>query len=67
VYYLNYFNESHFTKECKLLMTFCWICKAGDHNTNQCPSKAMSGSCPSREIVLVHVVQIEIPIVQEQK
>jgi hypothetical protein len=23
VYYLNYFNESHFTKECKLLMTFC--------------------------------------------
>ncbi len=46
------FNDSHFTKECKLLMKFCWICKASDHNTNQCPSKAMSGSCPSKEIVL---------------
>jgi hypothetical protein len=23
VYYQNYFNEGHFTKECKLLMKFC--------------------------------------------
>jgi hypothetical protein len=67
VYCQNYFNDDHFTKECKLLMKFCWICKANDHNINQCPNKAMSGSCPEREIVPVHVVQEEILIVQEQK
>ncbi len=27
----------------------------------------MSGSCPSREIVPMHVVQTKIPIIQEQK
>ncbi len=27
----------------------------------------MSGSCPSKEIVPVHVIQAKIPIVQEQK
>jgi hypothetical protein len=30
-------------------------------------SKTVSGSCPSREIVPMHVVQINILIVQEQK
>ncbi len=32
VYCQNYFNEGCFTKECKLLMKFCRICKASDHN-----------------------------------
>jgi hypothetical protein len=54
-------------KECKLLMKLCQICKASDHNMDQCPSKAMSGSCSSKEIVPVHVIQTDIPIVQEQK
>ncbi len=67
VYCQNCFNEGHFTKECKLLMKFCQICKANDHNTNKCLSKAMSGSCPSREIIPMHVVQAKIPIVQEKK
>jgi hypothetical protein len=67
VYCQNCFNENHFTKECKLLMKFCQIFKASDHNTNKRHSKAMSGSCPSREIIPVHVVQAKIPIVQEQK
>jgi hypothetical protein len=66
VYCQNYFNEGHFIKEWKLLMKFCWICKASDHNTNQCPSKAMNGSCPLRKIVQMHVVQAEIPIVQKK-
>jgi ketol-acid reductoisomerase len=65
VYCQNCFNESHFTKECKLLMKLCRIYKANDHNMDQCPSKVVNGSCPSREIVLVHVIQVEIPIVQE--
>jgi hypothetical protein len=56
VYYQNCFNEGHFTKECKLLMKFYQIYKANDHNTHQCPSKAVSGSCPSTKIILVHVV-----------
>jgi hypothetical protein len=38
-------------------MKFCQIYKASDHNTNKCLSKTMSGSCPSREIILMHVVQ----------
>ncbi len=53
VYCQNDFNEGHFTKECKLLMKLYRIYKANDHNTNQCPSKVVSGSCPSRNIVLV--------------
>jgi hypothetical protein len=60
VYCQNYFNEGHFTKECKLLMKFYRICRASDHNTNQCPSKVVSGSCPSRENIPVHVVQIKM-------
>jgi hypothetical protein len=39
VYCQNCFNEGHFTKECKLLLKFCQMCKASDHNTNHCPSK----------------------------
>jgi hypothetical protein len=56
VYCQNYCSEGHLTKECKLLNKFCWICKHNDHNIDQCPNKAMSRRCPSREIVLVHVV-----------
>ncbi len=63
----NCFNEGHFTKECKLLLKFCQMCKASDHNTNHCPIKIVSGSCPSREIIQVHVIQAKIPIVQEPK
>jgi hypothetical protein len=33
------FNECHFTKECKLSIKFCQICKVSDHNTYHCPSK----------------------------
>jgi hypothetical protein len=65
VYCQNSFNEGHFMKECKLLMKFYWICKVNDHNTDQCPNKTMSGSCPLREMVLVHVVKTKIPIIQE--
>jgi hypothetical protein len=54
-------------KEYKLLMKLCRICKDSDHNTNQCPSKAMSENCPLKEIVLMLVVQIEIPILQKPK
>jgi hypothetical protein len=43
------------------------ICKASDHNTNQCPSKVVSGNCPSRDIILGEVVQIEVLGAQEQK
>ncbi len=50
-----------------MLMKFCQICKSNDHNTDHCPSKVISGSCPSREIVPVHVVQVEVPVVQEEK
>ncbi len=67
VYCQNCFNESHFTKECKLLMKFYSIYKVNDHKMDKCPSEAVSGSCPSREIVPLHVIQSEIPIVQEQK
>jgi hypothetical protein len=41
-------------------MKFYRICWASDHNTNQCPSKVVGGSFPSREIILVYVVQIEV-------
>jgi len=57
LYCQNYFNEGHFTKECKLLMKFCRICKASDHNTNRCPNKVVNGSCLSREIIPIHVIQ----------
>jgi hypothetical protein len=64
VYCQNCFNEGHSMKECKLLMKLCarlmiiiWINVL----------VTMSGSCPSKEIVPVHVIQAKIPIVQEQK
>jgi hypothetical protein len=63
----NCFNKGHFTKECKLLMKLCRICKASDHNTYQCHSKVVSGSCLLKEIILVHVIQIKLLGAQEQK
>jgi hypothetical protein len=56
MYCQNCFNKGHFTKECKLLIKLCRICKASDHNIDQRPNKVVSGSCPLREIILVHVV-----------
>jgi hypothetical protein len=56
VYCQNCFNEGHFTQKCKLLVNFFWICKKKDHNTDQCPSKVMSGSCPSRKNIPIHVI-----------
>jgi hypothetical protein len=41
--------------------------KQNDHNIDQCPSKAMSGRCPSREIVPIHVVQVETLVVQQKQ
>jgi hypothetical protein len=69
VYCQNCYNESHYTKECKLLMKFCQTCKSNDNKIliKCCSSKAISGSCLSREIVPTHVVQIEVPVIQEQK
>jgi hypothetical protein len=67
VYCLNCYNEGHLTKECKLLNFFCQIFKQNDHNTYQCPNKVVVKRCPSKEIVPMHVVQAETPIVQEQK
>jgi hypothetical protein len=63
VYYQNCYNKRHFTKECKLLIKKIQICKSDNHNIDQCPSKLASGRCPTREIVLVHVVQVETPII----
>jgi hypothetical protein len=65
IYYQNYCNIGHLTKECKLLNKFCQICKENDHNTDQCPSKAMTRRCPSKEIVTVHVVQAKTLVVQQ--
>jgi hypothetical protein len=48
-------------------MKFCQICKSNDHNTDHCLSKIISGSCPSREIVPVHVVQLQVLVIQDQK
>jgi hypothetical protein len=67
VYCQNCLNEGHFTKECKLLMKFYQIYKASYHYMDQSPSKAVSGNCPSRELVAVNVVQTKIPIVQKPK
>jgi hypothetical protein len=67
VYYQNCYNEGHLTKECKLLNKFCQICKQNDHNIAKCPSKLVFGRCPSKEIILMHVIQLETPVVQEQK
>jgi hypothetical protein len=57
------YNKGHFTKECKLLIKFCQICKSDNHNIDQCHKKSMSGRCPTREIVLVHVVQVEALVI----
>jgi hypothetical protein len=67
VYCLNCYNEGHFTKECKLFLKICQICKHNDHNTYQCPNEVMVTRCPSRKIVPMHVVQEETPIVQKHK
>ncbi len=67
VYCLNCYNEGHLTKEYTLLNKFCQICKRNDHNTYQCPNEVMVRICPSREIVPMHVVQVETLVVQEQK
>jgi hypothetical protein len=48
-------------------MEFSKICKASDHNIDQCPSKIVSGSCPSRKIIRIHVVQTNVTKAQEQK
>jgi len=48
-------------------MKLCRICKANDHNVDQCPSKVVSGNCPLKEIILVHVIQTEVLSAQEQK
>ncbi len=48
-------------------MKFYQIYKASYHYMDQSPSKAVSGNCPSRELVAVNVVQTKIPIVQKPK
>ncbi len=67
MYCQNCYNEGQLTNECKLLNKFCQIWKHNDHNIDQCPSKTMSRICPLKEIVLMHVVQVKTPIMQEQK
>jgi hypothetical protein len=62
---------SHKKKEMKVHLDkyqrgiYCQNCNNDDHNTNHYPSKMVGDRCPSREIVLVHVVQVEAPIIQE--
>jgi hypothetical protein len=46
-------------KGCKILMNFCRICKKSDHNKDQCPSKSVTSICSSREMISIHVVQVE--------
>jgi hypothetical protein len=65
VYCQKCYNESHFTKECKLLIKKFQICKSDNHNIDQCPNKSVGGSCPTREIVPVHVVQVETLVIQK--
>ncbi len=65
VYYQNYYNERHFAKECKRLNKFCQICKSNEHNTYHCLSKIVSERCPSKEIILVHIVQAKVLVIQE--
>jgi hypothetical protein len=56
-----------FTKECKLLIKFCQICESDNHNNDQCFSKLAGGKSPTRKIVLMHVVQAETLVIQENK
>jgi hypothetical protein len=67
VYYHNCYNEGHFTKECKLLIKFCQICKSDNYNANQCPNKSAVGRCPTRKIMPMNVAQVETPIIQNNK
>jgi len=67
VYCQNCFYEGRFTKECKLLMKFYRICKANNHNIDQCPSKVVNGSCPLKKIIPIHVIQTKMLGAQEQK
>jgi len=47
-------EDEHHEKKTK--KKFYRICKTSAHNTYQCPSKAMSGSCPLKKIIPIHVV-----------
>jgi hypothetical protein len=47
-------EDEHHEKKTK--KKFCRICKTSPHNTYQCPSKAMSGSCPLKKIIPIHVI-----------
>jgi hypothetical protein len=48
-------------------MEFSKICRASDHDIDQCPSKIVSGSCPSRKIIRVHVVQTKVTKAPKKK
>jgi hypothetical protein len=50
-----------------MLNKFCQICKSNKHNKNHCPSNIVNGRFPSREIVPIHVVQVEVLVIQEQQ
>jgi len=65
VYCQNCYNEGHLTKLCKLLNKLYHICKQNNHNIDQCPNKAVTRRCPSKEIVLMHVVQVKTPTIQK--
>ncbi len=67
MYCQNCYNEGPLTKECKLLNKFCQLCKQNDYNVDECPNKVMFGRCPLREIVPVHVVQVETLVMQKEK
>jgi hypothetical protein len=47
-------------------ISFVKYVKSNEHNTNHCPSKTISGRCLLREIVIIHVLQAEVPVIQEQ-
>ncbi len=49
------------------MIKFCQICKSDNHNIDQCLSKSMGARCPSRKIVLVHVVQAKTPVIQKNE
>jgi len=59
----NYFNEGYFMKKWRVSMNFCRICKASDHNKDQCLNKSTS-SCPSKEMTPIHVVQVQKQVIQ---
>jgi hypothetical protein len=57
-------EDEHHEKKTKIF--FYKICKTSDHNTDQCPSKVMSRSCPLKEIIPIHVVQIKMSGAQDK-